>query len=108
MADGQSNVLIRPCPFDETREIDRTLTASGPSRATWLVVLLTNALPTTGLRTQILPPRSAEPISCVYAPRASRAVVDYYDYVPAYVADGRARGRATYSELPDVKWDFWE
>jgi hypothetical protein len=108
MALGQNNLLVRTCPFDDTREIDRTLTSSGRSRATLLLVLVTNALPATGLRTQILPPTSAEPISRVYTPGKSRALLDYYNYVPTYPADGRARGRAKPAELPEVKWDFWE
>lgn len=108
MAHGESNLLVRPRPFDDTREVDRTLTSSGPSRATWLLILVTNALPVTGLRTQIVPPRSAEPISRVYGPGTSSDIGDFYDHVPAYVADGRASGRARHTEPPEVKWDFWE
>lgn len=104
----QSNVLTRPRPLDETQDFDRTLTSSGRSKAAWLLVFVTNALPATGLRTQIVAPRSAEPISCTYPPSAARAILDYYDYVPRYVADGRVRARARLTELPEAKWDFWE
>jgi hypothetical protein len=73
------------------------------------MVLMTNAVMAVGVRPVIEQRTPTEPVSCVsLVPNRSLSVHDYYDDVPAYVADGRARAHARQGKLPDVKWDFWE
>jgi len=41
-------------------------------------------------------------------PTEAATVLDYFEYVPKYTAQGRMPARVRQCKLPDVKWDFWE